>query len=168
MVDAVRRFASLAALLGFAVIAPGGCSEDEPLEGSGGTSGRAGAAGRANGTGGSAGEGGVSSGGSSGRASGGSSGRGQGGTQSGGSGGSGGRPPVACSSALGPEDLERNPCSQGARCSFGQECCCGECMPERDCFCTSEGTWTCGWTDFCLDPSCGGTGGSAGVGGGGT
>jgi hypothetical protein len=66
-----------------------------------------------------------------------------------------GRPPESCAdggtnecpASANPND----PCNlpEGTACTFGQECCCGECYPSLNCIC-SNGTFTCASTDACL------------------
>ena len=165
--NVVRTFGGLGAFFGIAVISAGACSDDEASQdeasqgGSPATSGMGGEAGQSNETGGGgagATQGGRGNGGSSGRA---------GGTQGGGTSGAGGQSTVECTSASSVRDVNDQPCARdGARCEMGEECCCGECQPEKVCRC-SEGRWDCGWTDFCMDPMCGGAGGLGGGGVGG-
>jgi len=50
-------------------------------------------------------------------------------------------------------------CSEeGARCDYGQECCCGQCYTAFTCTC-SGGSLGCMYTDACLIPSCPGDAG---------
>lgn len=43
--------------------------------------------------------------------------------------------------------------SDGLRCEFGQECCCGQCFASVVCLCTAAG-WGCYATDACMVPAC--------------
>ncbi len=44
-------------------------------------------------------------------------------------------------------------CAGGLHCSYGTECCCGQCSPSYVCDCNS-GKFSCYYTDFCLGPNC--------------
>ncbi|GMV44576.1 MAG: hypothetical protein AMXMBFR64_62920 [Myxococcales bacterium] len=50
-----------------------------------------------------------------------------------------------------PFDAE--PCVKGLGCSYGKECCCGECEVSVSCTCHS-GKMACGFSDFCLGRFC--------------
>lgn len=43
--------------------------------------------------------------------------------------------------------------SEGLSCSWGTECCCGDCFPSTQCSCEG-GSWACLATDACMIPSC--------------
>lgn len=67
-----------------------------------------------------------------------------------------GRPPESCTDGGTPNECpaSANPgdacnLADGTACSFGEECCCGECYPSLNCFC-SGGTWACAASDACL------------------
>jgi len=55
-----------------------------------------------------------------------------------------------------------SPCAHpaGEQCSYGQECCCGECHPSKRMQC-AEGRWRGHFTDACFHPNCPTTGGSS-------
>ncbi len=44
-------------------------------------------------------------------------------------------------------------CTGGLHCSYGTECCCGQCSASYVCDCTG-GAFSCYYTDFCLSPNC--------------
>lgn len=44
-------------------------------------------------------------------------------------------------------------CADGLHCSYGQECCCGQCSASIECDCNG-GVFGCGYTDFCMGPQC--------------
>ena len=58
--------------------------------------------------------------------------------------------PQGCPAA---EPSPNGACSGSDTCSYGQECCCGECSASFVCTCAG-GTWACYYTDFCLRPGC--------------
>ena len=47
-------------------------------------------------------------------------------------------------------------CSTGGQmCTYGEECCCGECFPSMECECQYDlGDWGCWYTEACNIPSC--------------
>jgi hypothetical protein len=168
----VRRLVRVGALFAAFAISVASCSDDEePVRDDASTSGAGGESGDTGGGTGGRGQGGAQSGGTGGDPSttGGSSAQrgGEGGVagsaaESGG--GAGGRgTPIDCSSAL-LDPSGHGPCSTpGESCSFGEQCCCGECQPEQICRCQA-GTWECEAIDLCIDPMCGGAGGMSGAG----
>lgn len=60
------------------------------------------------------------------------------------------RVPEACPSA---EPFGDACAVDGLECSWGTECCCGECFPSLVCTCYG-GTWGCYATDACMIPGC--------------
>jgi hypothetical protein len=65
-----------------------------------------------------------------------------------------GPPPPVCPSA---QPAPNSACSdEGLHCTWGSECCCGECFPSFACSC-SGGSWGCFFTDACFLPNCDGT-----------
>lgn len=61
--------------------------------------------------------------------------------------------PAACPAA---EPTPNGGCLGADTCSYGQECCCGQCSASLVCTCAG-GSWACYYTDFCLRPGCGDT-----------
>lgn len=54
-----------------------------------------------------------------------------------------------------PLNNDNNSCrTPDLRCSYGEECCCGECFASLECFCTEDGTFACAATDACFIDSC--------------
>ncbi len=63
-------------------------------------------------------------------------------------------PPETCPDAP-PIGRDAPGCNDpGLVCNYGEECCCGECYPEIFCQCDEDGTFSCSFTDACLDPEC--------------
>ena len=53
-----------------------------------------------------------------------------------------------------PEEPTDAACSFSRTCSYGTECCCGQCYPSQICSC-ENGLTVCFYTHACLIPSCG-------------
>jgi|GEM_PF-1557895 len=58
--------------------------------------------------------------------------------------------PEGCPAA---EPAPNGACVGVDTCSYGQECCCGQCSASFVCTCAA-GSWACYYTDFCLRPGC--------------
>ncbi len=50
-------------------------------------------------------------------------------------------------------DFNQAKCAGTLHCTYGQECCCGECHPSTQCECNGGVLW-CGATDACFMPQC--------------
>ena len=64
-------------------------------------------------------------------------------------------PPTPCPS--NPESIlegDETCADPGLACEYGEECCCGRCSPSLVCECEEDGTFSCFFTDACLDPEC--------------
>jgi hypothetical protein len=168
----VQRIVRVGALLAAVAISVASCSDDEePAPHGGSTAGAGGESGEASGVGGTGGRGGggAESGGTggdpsgtggSGAVRGGASGAGGNGAE-GGAGAAGRGSTVECSSQI--DEIANLPCANpGEICEINEQCCCGQCEPEVRCRCNA-GTWECEYIDLCMDPMCGGAGGTGGA-----